>query len=779
MAEKQLGTAPSGATDAATKGYVDSAVTGVYRRPSGGIPEADLATALQAKIDGAVGAYIKPGTGIPASDLAASVQAELGTPGPEGPQGPSSVVAHGTVASTARPSTTSTIIWVGSVQPTNAVNGDIWLDNSGTAPTISTTALNSLYLGIAADQFLVVSGTQPVVWSSTGTLPAGLSLSSAGELSGVPTTSGSYSFAVSATNGYGSATQTYTGTVGPAVAPVIITAAITTPQVNAGYSQPLNASGSAPITWTLQSGSSLPAGLNLVSNLGPTLGGISGTPTTPGSFSFTVVATNSAGSTTQTYTGAVAGVAPTITTTSLGSMSQGAAFSQTPTSTGGPTSWAYSGTLPAGLALNTFTGQIYGTPTGSGPYSFSLTATNSYGSSTAQPYSGTIASSAPVITSTTLNTVYSGASFSQQFTATGATPITWSVSSGSLPPGLTLSGSGLLAGTPTATSSTFSFVVQASNGFPPNATLPFTSVPVVPAVPVITTTTLAGARQGTNGTWSLATTGQPTITWALQPGSTLPSGLSLDTTHGIISGQPASSGSYSFNIIPTSTAAGAGSAYTISGTIAPLGVTFNTKNSYTNSPTGTGTADNHPSVTISTLNNDYVLVALGTYSDAGSPTTVTFTPSGGSPITMTQLGSINHSNLASYGSLKVFGAFSTAAGTGTVTAALTNTSLYTVVALAYTGVNASTPVTYVTTLNTGSYTTISQTANNGVSNGQTVQFFSGYNQAFTATSGGTQRALAGIDGSIAVVDNSSTTSMTFGGTCGFTGTSAMNLVLNP
>lgn len=75
--------------------------------------------------------------------------------------------------------------------------------------------------------------------------------------------------------------------------PVITTTTLQGGKVGEAYSQTLAATGTTPITWALGSGSSLPAGLTLSG------GTISGTPTTAGTFTFTVKATNSAGSDTQ------------------------------------------------------------------------------------------------------------------------------------------------------------------------------------------------------------------------------------------------------------------------------------------------------------------------------------------------------------------------------------------------------------------------------------------------------------------------------------------------
>lgn len=68
----------------------------------------------------------------------------------------------------------------------------------------------------------------------------------------------------------------------------------------------------------------------------------------------------------------------------------------------------------------------------------------------------------PVITTTTLQGGKAGAAYSQTLAATGTAPITWSIESGSLPAGLTLSGN-TISGTPT-TAGTFTFEVKAANG---------------------------------------------------------------------------------------------------------------------------------------------------------------------------------------------------------------------------------------------------------------------------------------------------------------------------
>ena len=96
----------------------------------------------------------------------------------------------------------------------------------------------------------------------------------------------------------------------------------------------------------------------------------------------------------------------------------------------------------------------------------------------------------PVITTTTLQGGKAGAAYSQTLAATGTAPITWSIESGSLPAGLTLSGN-TISGTPT-TAGTFTFKVKAANGAGNDTkelSIVIQAAPVEPGPPVITSPT--------------------------------------------------------------------------------------------------------------------------------------------------------------------------------------------------------------------------------------------------------------------------------------------------
>jgi Putative Ig domain len=304
-------------------------------------------------------------------------------------------------------------------------------------------------------------GTGTLTFSTTaGTLPTGLTLSSAGVLSGTPTETGSFTFTVTATDTVGaSASQSYTVTINPAV--TITTTTLPDWTANqSGYSQTISASGGTGTLTFSTTASTLPTGLTLSSD-----GTLSGTPTTSGSFTFTVTATDTVGaSASQSYTVTI-NPAVTITTTSLADWTANQpGYSQTISASGGTGTLTFSttvGTLPAGLTLSS-AGVLSGTPTTSGSFTFTVTATDTVGASASQSYTVTI--NPPVtITTTSLPDGTLGASYSQTINATGGTgTLTFSAPVASLPPGLTLSSAGLLSGTP-LTPGSFPFTVTASD----------------------------------------------------------------------------------------------------------------------------------------------------------------------------------------------------------------------------------------------------------------------------------------------------------------------------
>jgi hypothetical protein len=229
----------------------------------------------------------------------------------------------------------------------------------------------------------VSGGTTPYTWSVTvGALPTGLTLNAAtGQISGVPTTSGTSAFTVTVTDSATPTPQTKSKQFSILVNPVlsVSTASLPNGTVGTAYSQQLQSSGgTAPITWSVTLGT-LPTGLTLNSGTGV----ISGTPTTAATSNFTVQAAD-ASTPQQTATKAlsiIVNAAPlAVTTTTLPNGTVGIAYNTTLQSSGGtpPVMWAVTvGTVPAGLALNTSTGAITGSPTTTGASSFTVQATDS------------------------------------------------------------------------------------------------------------------------------------------------------------------------------------------------------------------------------------------------------------------------------------------------------------------------------------------------------------------------------------------------------------------
>ena len=211
--------------------------------------------------------------------------------------------------------------------------------------------------------------------------------------------------------------------------------------VNAPYSQQLAATGgSGSYTWTL---TTAVTGFSLSSS-----GLLTGTPTSTTSLSFQVKATDSANSSnfgTSTLTLAVSPGTLLITTTALPNGLINGAYSFTLQSTGGvaPFTWSLTGgtSLPPGLNLDGPTGAITGTPTTTGVFNVTFQVMDS--GSPQQTNTKTLSLTIPQLSITTnslLNPMV-GESYNQTLHYTdvnGTLPLTWSVSSGTLPTGLSL-----------------------------------------------------------------------------------------------------------------------------------------------------------------------------------------------------------------------------------------------------------------------------------------------------------------------------------------------------
>ena len=316
--------------------------------------------------------------------------------------------------------------------------------------------------------------------------------------------------------------------------------------------------GSGNYSWSV---GGLPGGLSATSS-----GVVSGTPTATGTFSVTAsVSDATAGMSAQaTYTVSISFAALTISgSANLGGFVPSAAISAAYTATGGKAPYAWSATgLPAGLAINPATGSLSGSIKPPGNYSFTVRVTDS------QPVSQTINVSLFVlgIATTSLPDATNKIAYSQTLAAIGGNPppYVWSLN-GTLPPGLTLSGSGVLSGTPvlspTPTSTqTFSFGVSlASGGVTVSTTLSLnvTLAPNPLSIPGAGDNPIALPNAPVQVGYSQALQaagGIPPYSWSTIAGA-LPDGLSLNAG-GTISGSPTRVGSFAFTAQATDTTGG-------------------------------------------------------------------------------------------------------------------------------------------------------------------------------------------------------------------------------
>ncbi len=420
--------------------------------------------------------------------------------------------------------------------------------------TITTSTLPQGKVGQAYSASLAASGgSTPYTWALTsGALPAGLSFNTAsGLISGTPTASSAASALTFRVTDAANPAQTTTANFTLVIAPV--TLAITTTTLPAGkvgvaYSATLSATGgTTPYSWALAG--SLPAGLAFNAASGT----LSGTPTaaTAGTaLTFTVTDSGSpVQHTPATLTLVVTAATLAITTTTLPAGQVGVAYSTTLTTSGGtkPYTWTLTGTLPKGLSFNASTGTISGTPTAS-TAGTSLTFKVSDAGNPAQSSTKTLTL---IISATTLSIstiALPSGQVGKAYTTTlvaagGTTPYTWSVS-GTLPAGLAFNAtSGVLSGTPSASTAGTALTFKVIDSGNPAQTASRTlTLVIAAAVPVlsITTTSLPPGKVGTSYSTTLAASGGTTpYTWSLV--GTLPAGLSFNTASGVLSGTPTAS----------------------------------------------------------------------------------------------------------------------------------------------------------------------------------------------------------------------------------------------
>ena len=410
--------------------------------------------------------------------------------------------------------------------------------------TIATCPSSSGTVGQAYSAGLSGSGgIPPYQWSlGSGQLPPGLALDGgSGQIGGTPTQAGSFSFNIKLNDSGGSsANQNCSITVAAAL--TIGQGGLADGSQGSNYSQTLSASGGQPpYTWTL-AGGSLPPGVSLGNG-----GQLIGVPSAAGSFSFTVRVADTAGASATGNFSIRISAGLSIGSCPTASALPNLAYSSTITGAGGqpPYTFSIAGQLPAGLTLDGRTGAISGTPTQSGAVSFTIALSDAASTSVTKPCS-IVVSQAVVVNSAALPPTTVGANYSQQVAASGGTPpYTWSIVTGTLPPGLSLSAGGQISGSATASGS-FPFVVRAADSAGGAATANL-SILVAGSIAIGTCPApIAISGQGYNGLFSV-TGGQPPYSFSVSSGI-LPTGVRLNSTAGTLSGAPVDLGNYNYSV---------------------------------------------------------------------------------------------------------------------------------------------------------------------------------------------------------------------------------------
>lgn len=330
--------------------------------------------------------------------------------------------------------------------------------------------------------------------------------------------------------------------------------------------------GTGAYTWSLSAGS-LPPGITLKSPPTGSRPEALGTPTTAGTYHFTLQAKDSAGTIATADLTVVVASAPTISTTSLPAAMVGKTYPATTLTASGGQNYFYQWQLqgaPAGLSIGSTTGVMSGTVTGA-PATYSVTVST---------YDGSVTATKPLplqvlpplaVTTASLPAGAPGVAYaSTKLTGSGGNPpYVWTAAG--LPPGLTLARDGTLSGTPTVSGAypvILTIADSVADGYSASKTI---SISVTAALGVATTA-LPPAMVGKTYSQTLsAVNGVAPYTWTLATGS-LPAGVVLNASSGVISGTPTTVGTYAVGFHVTDTA-GATATVALTLVVAPAGAT--------------------------------------------------------------------------------------------------------------------------------------------------------------------------------------------------------------
>jgi Putative Ig domain len=245
---------------------------------------------------------------------------------------------------------------------------------------ITSTSLNSAFVGTPYSAKLTAEGAAgySVEWSlSAGALPAGLSLASDGTISGTPTALGTAFFTVRVKDSdSGPRSDTHAMSLA-VITPLTASLSGAVPQAEVGvpFKLALTSSGGlAPTSWSISAGTA-PPGVTI----DPATGLLSGTPTSPGTFTFTATVADSGGNSVPVNVTVNVVAAVKLLPAKLRAGVVGKRYAARLKALGGaaPKTFKFVGKHPSWLHLNARTGALSGKPTKAGKFSFSVKVTDS------------------------------------------------------------------------------------------------------------------------------------------------------------------------------------------------------------------------------------------------------------------------------------------------------------------------------------------------------------------------------------------------------------------
>jgi hypothetical protein len=352
--------------------------------------------------------------------------------------------------------------------------------------------------------------------------------------------------------------------------PQILTTGLPSGTVGASYDARLAASGGTPpYAW---SAAGLPAPLAINRSTGE----ITGVPGSSGAFPVTITVTDSANQTASAaFMISIGPSTPPAVQITTGSVlppgTVGTQYSFVISAVGGAGSYTFTqtgGSLPPGVQLGSG-GGLFGAPTTTGQFSFSVQASDGQGGTASGSFSITINPAPLTITTGALSAISAGATIAIKFAASGgAPPYTFSIA-GSTPPGAIFTTDGALTGTATSIGS-YTFQVTATDSAKTTASKSFT-LQVTPAALTISTSLLPSGQVGTPYSATIsATGGAPPYNWSALGVSGL--AFFSSATNATLAGTPTTAGTFSIPVTVTDTA-GAKASATLSLTINPPGLT--------------------------------------------------------------------------------------------------------------------------------------------------------------------------------------------------------------